>query len=126
MKEKSTRTARRDRTKKSNHVIEAWEASEFSAVIGPFRENEQHLRFVGSAVAGLQRLESDIISDLMNLDYVEDDDVQGCVLEHLSQWTETIGIMVRILEATRDRAWELMDEADGTALETEAELDGAK
>lgn len=111
--------------KKSNHVMEAWETSEFSAVIGPFRENEQHLRFVGNAAVWLQRLESDIISDLMKLDDVEDDDVQACVLEHLSWWTETIGTMVRILEATRDRAWKLMDEADGTALETEAELDGA-
>ena len=126
MKKKSTRKAARDRIKNSNHVMEVWETSEFSAVIGPFRANEQHLRFVGDAVVRLQRLESDIISDLMGLEHVEDDNVQGCVLEHLSQWTETIGIMVRILETTRDRAWELMDEADGTALEAEAELAGAK
>lgn len=126
MKEKSTRKSRRDRIKKSNHVMEVWEASEFSEVIGPFRANEQHLRFVGDAVVRLQRLESDIVSDLMDLDHVEDDDVQGCVVDHLSQWTETIGIMVRILESTRDRAWELMDEADGTVLEAKAELAGAK
>jgi hypothetical protein len=117
MNTKSTRAAQRERLKKLDEVTEALHASEYSAVIAPFRDNE-HLQFVGHALVQLRRLESHVISDLMDLDDgVEDDDIQACIVGHLSRWTETIGIMVRILVASRDRAWEVLDEIDGVSAE---------
>jgi hypothetical protein len=117
MNTESKRAARRERQKKLDEVTEALQASEYSAVIAPFRDNAD-FQFVGHALIQLRRLESHVISDLMDLDDgVEDDDIQGCVVEHLVQWTETIGTMVRILEASRDRAWEELDKIDGASAE---------
>jgi hypothetical protein len=115
MNKASTRAAQRERLKKLDGVMEAWQASEYSAVIAPFRDNGD-FQFVGHALVQLRRLENHVISDLMDLDdEIEDDDIQGCVVEHLVQWTETIGTMVRILEASRDRAWEELDNIDGVS-----------
>jgi hypothetical protein len=117
MNTESKRAARRERQKKLDEVTEALQASEYSAVIAPFRDNAD-FQFVGHALIQLRRLESHVISDLMDLDDgVEDDDIQECVVNHLRQWTETIGTMVRILEASRDRAWKVLDEIDGASAE---------
>jgi hypothetical protein len=127
MNTKSKREAQRERLKKLDAVTEAWQASEYSAVIAPFRDNKEHFQFIGHALIQLRRLESDVISDLMEIDDgVEDDDIQSCVVEHLVQWTETIDRMVRILEASRDRAWEVLNEIDGVSAEESSGVGGSK
>jgi hypothetical protein len=113
MNSKSTRVTQKERLKKRDEVTEALQESEYWAVIAVFLDNE-HLQFVSNMLVGLRHLGSDVISDLMNLDdAVEDDDIQASIVSHLSQWTETIGTMVRILEVSRDRAWKVLDEIDG-------------
>ncbi len=112
MNTESTRASQRERLKKLDGVMEAWQASEYSAVIAPFRDNKD-FQFVGHALIQLRHLENEVIADLMRLDdEVEEDDIQSCVVEHLAQWTEHIGAMIRILEAARDRAWEELDKIE--------------
>jgi hypothetical protein len=113
MNKASTSATQRERLKKLDGVTEAWQASEYSAVIAPFRDS-QDFRFVGHALIQLRRMEDNVISDLMDLDdAIDDDDIQGCVVQHLLQWTETVGAMVTILEGSRERAWKELNEIDG-------------
>lgn len=72
----------------------------------------------------LQRLEEFVISDLMKADEDDiEDEIDGCVVGHLMKWSEIIGHMVRILEASRDRAWSILTEIDNSSAE-KAELIG--
>jgi hypothetical protein len=109
MKTKFTEAAREERVKKSIEVRRAWQRSGYEAVIKHFRDNKD-LEFVNAAAVAMRRLESSVISDLMELDdEVTQDDIGSCVLTHLLKWSECIGIMARMLKNSSDRAWEELD-----------------
>jgi hypothetical protein len=115
MNKESVRAEKRKRQEKLDEVTEALETSEYSAVIAPFRDNE-HFRYVGHALNQLRRIESQVISDLMEVNNgVEDDDIEECVVGHLLQLTEAIHRMIRILKVSHDLAWKALDEIDGVS-----------
>jgi hypothetical protein len=112
MKTKLTQAARKERFKKSVKVRRAWEQSGYEAVIKHFRDNKD-LEFIGFAVIALRRVESQIIEDLMELDEeVLDEEIGSCVLKHLAEWTEHLGIMAKMLKESSDRAWEELEKID--------------
>jgi hypothetical protein len=112
MKTKLAQAARDERLKKSIRVRRAWEQSGYEAVIKHFRDNK-NLEFIGSMVIALRHVESQIINDLMELDEeVVDEEIGSCVLGHLAQWTEHLGVMAKMLKESSDRAWEELEKID--------------
>jgi hypothetical protein len=115
-------TVQKEQLQKLAEVTETFRASEYRAVISPIQDNAEY-QFVGSMLIQLQRLEEFVISDLMEADEDVEDEIEGCVVGNLMKWSEIIGHMVRILEASRDRAWGILDEIDSSSAE-KAELIG--
>jgi hypothetical protein len=115
-------TVQKEQPQKLAEVTETFRASEYRAVISPIQDNAEY-QFVGSMLIQLQRLEEFVISDLMEADEDVEDEIEGCVVGNLMKWSEIIGHMVRILEASRDRAWGILDEIDSSSAE-KAELIG--
>lgn len=116
-------TVQKEQLQKLAEVTETFRASEYRAVISPIQDNAEY-RFVGSMLIQLQRLEEFVISDLMKADEDDiEDEIDGCVVGNLMKWSEIIGHMVRILEASRDRAWSILTEIDNSSAE-KAELIG--
>ena len=109
--------AQKERLHKLSRVTEAFRASEYRAVIAPIQDNAE-FKFVSSMLTQLQRLEDFVVSDLIEeADEDIEDEIEGCVVCNLLKWSEIIGHMVRILEASRDRAWSILDEIDSGGAE---------
>jgi hypothetical protein len=43
---------------------------------------------------------------------VVDEEIGSCVLGHLAQWTEHLGVMAKMLKESSDRAWEELEKID--------------
>jgi hypothetical protein len=106
-----TQAEKRVRSKKRAKVERTWKESEYKAVLKHFTDNE-NLIFVGRMVSVLQRLEAQIIEELLDCHEVTDDDVRSCVLENLVRWSEELGTMSRMLQGASELAWEEFEKID--------------
>jgi hypothetical protein len=112
-----TAMEKRARFKRTVRVRNALRESGYEAVITHFRESRD-LNLVAGLIFELRRIESLIIEDMMDADEVDvDEDIGSCVFAHLSEWSERLGSMARMLVETRDRAWEVLEKIEGFASE---------